>query len=63
MCNKTLQKLHGTNAVIGFSSGLISVKLSATEISLVPVGIPTLSLLLKFILNQALVAAGSSWGT
>ena len=37
MCNKTLQKLHGTNAVIGFCSGLISVKLSATEIDLVPV--------------------------
>ena len=27
ICNKTAQKLQGTNTVIGISSGLISVKL------------------------------------
>ena len=36
ICNKTLQKLQGTNTVIGISSDLISVKLSATEIDFVP---------------------------
>ena len=34
--NKTLQKLQGTNTVIGISSDLISVKLQATEIDFVP---------------------------
>ena len=36
ICNKILQKLHGTNTVIGISSDLISVKLQATEIDFVP---------------------------
>ena len=31
MCNKPLQKLHGTNPVIGISSDLFSVKLQPTE--------------------------------
>ena len=34
---KPYKKFRGTNAVTGFSSGLIAVKLSATEIDFVPV--------------------------
>ena len=60
MRNKTLQKLRGTNAVIGFSSGLISVKLSATEIDFVP---GPFRYYMRLILYQALFASRSSNST